>query len=342
MVCLQEDGPLRKRYQAARVDVKSLPLRSLWGRGTLRKGFQLSRFLRNNRIDVLHAHDIYSNIFAVPFARAAGTPLVIASRRWWSARRDRKLRLANRLSYSLAHRVLANGPSVARLVVDEGVPAERVRIVPNFLEESAFVSLTDAERDALLAELGVPPQAMLIGSISNLRPIKDHATLLRAFALLPAASKSAPLHLILVGDGECRAALEADSRELGVQNRVHFAGYRTNDPNLHHLFDVSVISSISEASSNSILEAMAAGKPVVATETGGNPDAVVDGVTGLLVPVSAPQELANAISRLLESAGLRRKIGDSAQAFAKARHRPSAALSQLEILYNECTSRVRE
>lgn len=303
-------------------------------------GFQLSRFLRINRIDVLHAHDIYSNIFGVPFARAAGTPLVIASRRWWSARRDRELRVANRLSYSLAHRVLANGPSVARLVVDEGIPMERVRIVPNFLEDSAFVSLPDAERDNLLAELNVPPQAQVIGSISNLRPIKDHATLLRAFALLP-ASQSAPIHLILVGDGECREALEAESRKLQIQDRVHFAGYRTNDPNLHHLFDVSVISSISEASSNSILEAMAAGKPVVATETGGNPDTVVDGVTGFLVPVSAPRELANAIARLLDSAELRRKMGDSGQTFAKAKHRPSAALSQLENLYNECTSQVR-
>ena len=121
-ICLSNRGALAERVRAAGVPIHEFPIRGLVSPSTMRTGLRLARFLRTQRIDVLHAHDIYSNIFAVPWARMAGVPLVIASRRWWHAvNRPVHLQM-NRLTYRMAHRVLANSESVGRLVESRASP----------------------------------------------------------------------------------------------------------------------------------------------------------------------------------------------------------------------------
>jgi glycosyltransferase involved in cell wall biosynthesis len=141
------------------------------------------------------------------------------------------------------------------------------------------------------------------------------------------------LHLVLVGDGEARPSLERLTRQLGLTATVHFAGVRPNEPNLHHLFDVSVLCSSSEAFPNSIVEAMAAGKPVVATRVGGIVDAVVDQHTGFLVPPRTPSAMASAIERLLIEPELRRQLGEAAARRARAQFHADQVLPALESLY---------
>jgi glycosyltransferase involved in cell wall biosynthesis len=119
---------------------------------------------------------------------------------------------------------------------------------------------------------------------------------------------------------------------------VHFAGVRPNEPNLHHLFDISVLCSLSEAFPNSIVEAMAAGKPVVATRVGGVGDAVVDGETGLLVPPRLPAALAAAIEQLLIEPERRREMGAAAARRARAQFHASRVLPTLESLYDRLLS----
>jgi glycosyltransferase involved in cell wall biosynthesis len=165
---------------------------------------------------------------------------------------------------------------------------------------------------------------------------KDHATLLRAVAQLTA--RRAGLHVILIGDGPCRVGLERLARELDISARTHFAGTRSNLPNLHHFFDVSVLASLTEGFPNSLVEAMAAGRPVVATNVGGNSDAV-RASTGILVPPNDPNGFALALERLLADEDLRRRMGSAAQRIARAEYHVDTVIPFLEEMYGQLLGR---
>ena len=337
VVCLQEQGPLLTRYQKLGIPVLSLPLGRLHGITALRQGARLARYLSRQRVDIVHSHDVYNNIFATAWARMVRTPVVIASRRWWDDVPRTALRVANRYAYRFSDCVIANSRTVADLLLtDDRVRGDRVAVVSNFVDESAFAPLAPAERGRLMAELGVPPGSVVIGCIAGLRPVKDHASLITAMATL--RSRWPSLRLVLVGDGEARQSLAALVRQLGLTDVVHFAGLRPNEPNLHHLFDISVLCSLSEAFPNSIVEAMAAGKPVVATRVGGVVDAVVDGQTGILVPPRRPGPLADAIEQLLIDPDFRRGLGDAGARRARAQFHASHVLPSLESLYDRLLS----
>jgi glycosyltransferase involved in cell wall biosynthesis len=339
VVCVRATGPLMDRYAAAGIPVHAFPMASLWGASAIRQGVRLVRLLRERRIEVVHSHDAYTSVYATLWARLAGVRGVIASRRSWHSPhlRGQMLR-ANRLAYRFAHAVVGNSPSVARLVETEGgVPSSRVVTIPNFLDTQAFDRIPAAERERLLAEMGVPPGAFVVGIIARLAAVKDHATLLQAIATL---TESIPdLHVIAVGDGPERERLEALAQSLGIDSIVHFAGQRAQAPNLHGVFDVSVLCSISEAFPNSILEAMAASRAVVATDVGGNPDAIREGRTGLLVPPSDPSRLAGAIARLHGEPELRTKLGSAARESAQAGYSADSVLPQVERLYQRLAGR---
>jgi L-malate glycosyltransferase len=334
VVCLQKDGPLAARYAAAGVSVIPFPIASLWGPGAARQGVRLARLLSEAGIRIVHSHDIYNNIFATVCARAARTPVIIASRRWsWQSIPGRRYRIANVLAFRLAHCVIANSPAVASsLQSEDGVRPERVAVVPNFVDDAAFAPLSANERATMLRELRVPGDALLVGVVANLTPVKDHGTLLRAVAIL--APRWPALHVVLVGDGECRPALESLTRTLGLEDRVHFVGRRPNEPSPHKVFDVSVLCSSSEGFPNSVVEAMAAARPVVATNVGGIPDALTHGETGLLVPPADAASLAAAIEELLADPERRRSMGAAARDRAFARYRASAVLGSLAALYD--------
>jgi glycosyltransferase involved in cell wall biosynthesis len=334
VICGQARGPLAARYAGAGVRVVPLPIPNFYSVAAVRQGIRLTRLFADMGVQIVHSHDVYNNVFATICARAARVPVIIASRRWWWSAYAWRYRVANTLALRLAHCVVANSPAVASsLRTEDGVRPERIAVVPNFVDDAAFAPLSVAERAARLRELRVPVDALVVGVVANLSPVKDHGTFLRAVALL--APHWPELHAVLVGDGECRPALEALTRTLGLQARVHFAGQQPNEPNLHGLFDVSVLCSVSEGFPNSIVEAMAAARPVVATDVGGVSDAVDDGTTGLLVPPSDPERLASAIEDFLLDPGRRRALGAAGRDRAWARYHADAAVASLEALYDK-------
>jgi glycosyltransferase involved in cell wall biosynthesis len=332
VVCLRLEGPLVERCQAAGLQLNVFTPGPLIRTRAAWQGLRLRSYLRHHRIQVFHAHDVYSNVFGCPWARLAGAK-VIASRRWLGTRLSgRAGRAASRLAYRLAHVALANSTRVADyLSREDRVPRRRIAVVPNFVDEDTFTPLSPAHRQALRDEFRLTEGSVAIGIVANLRPVKDHATLIRAFASL--APRWPRVRLILVGDGESRAELERLAAALGVGAQVVFAGMRSNHPNLNHLFDLSVLCSTSEGLPNSILEAMAAGRPVVATDVGAVADAVVDGQTGLLVPPSDPGRLAAALEDLLADPARARRLGVAGQRRARAVYSPEVALRALEDVY---------
>lgn len=337
---LAERGPLLERYQRLGVPVHFLPIGSLYGRNALRCGRELAATIRREGVQVVHAHDFYSNIFAAPWTRLAGARFV-ASRRWWEGPERRLQRWANRLSYVAAHRVVANSEGVAALLTDtERVRGSAVTVIPNFLDEDAFDEPPASWRRELEAELCLPAERVVVGVVASLQPIKDHATLLRAAARL--ASSHPDLHVVLVGaDSGSRGDLERLAEALGIAARVRFAGLRPSIPSMHWLFDVSALTSVSEGLPNSVLEAMAAGRPVVATRVGAVPDAVVHADSGFLVEPGDDQQLAAALGELIRDPGLRERFGEAGRAAAQARYGAEPAVRALIALYDGFSSRMQ-
>ena len=331
VLAFNDFAPLRERYERAGAAYSVLEVRSLKGIDWLRSGGRLARHLRDRKADVFHSHDSYGNLLGVPWARIAGTPAVIASRRWWKSNPGAGHRTGNRLVFRCAHAVITNTQAVAELMTSEGISPSKIRIVPNFLDEDAFCPPDRAVTDGLRAECGIPTDARVIGIVAQLRVEKDHVTLLRAAARVVESHSDA--HFLLIGEGKCRAELEALRQELGLHDRVHLAGLRHGVGNLHHMFDISVLCSQTEALSNSILEGMAAGNPLVVTDVGGNPDAVIDGETGTTVPVGSSAGLAAALDRLLADEDLARQLGTAGLHRARTHYTLGAALSTLADTY---------
>ena len=334
IVCLREGGELVERCRSAGIEVMPLPVSRLHGADALRLGLQLRGWLRRERVQIVHSHDIYTNVFATLWARAARVPLVIASRRWWHSLPRASHRIANAVAYRVADCVLANSPAVARsLVDDQGIAAGRVLTIPNFVEEDAFAAPDADARRRFMQELGVPANALVAGIVARLTAVKDHGSLLHAVSRL--IGRHPMLHVVLVGDGPCRGPLEELARSLGIAAHVHFAGQRSQAGRLHGLFDISVLCSTTEGFPNSVVEAMAAGRPVVATEVGGVPDALEAGVTGLLVPPSDSNALGDAIEVLARDADLRAAFGAAGRRAARERFHAASVIPRLERAYIE-------
>ena len=333
-------GPLLPRYEALRVPMVRVALSSFKHPSALLAGLRFMGELRHRRIEILHSHDIYSNIFSIPWARLARVPAVLASKRWLDdvptrsyGAPDRTNVLVNRVASRMATRVLANSSAVARSLIDnDGVPASRIQVIPNFVGGEAFLEYPTDRRRALLGSLGIPEDARLIGVVARLAPVKAHSFLLRT---LPALFARYPdLHVLLIGDGPSRAALAEESDSLGLGDRVHFTGTLPNIPNPHGLLDISVLPSLTEGFPNAVVEAMAAGRPVVATAVGGTPEAVVPGRTGFLVPSGNQTDLHDALVQLLESPELRRSFGSAGRERAREEYHVDAVLARLTGWYD--------
>ncbi len=243
------------------------------------------------------------------------------------------------MAYRSATRVLANSPAVAGLLRDEGVGGERIDVVPNFVDDELFeLSAVDA-RQALLGEIGAPSESLIVGIVANLRPVKDHVTLVRAVASL--ASRWPELRLVCAGTGPTASVIRETADAHGVADRVHLLGARDGAARLHAAFDISVLCSLHEGFPNSVIEAMAAGRPVVGTRIGGIPDAVLDEHTGLLVAPGDATALAAALERLLTDAALRRRMGAAGRARAREVHAASAVIPRVEALYASAVGAAR-
>lgn len=337
-LCLQAHGPLRARLDAAGIPVRAIPVTSLLSASALRRGLEIRDLVRNERIDVVHAHDPYANFLAAPSVRFAGRGAVIASHRWWRDVHRPKVRLANRLAYRFAHRVLANSPAVGELVVrEEGVDRERLVVIPNFVDEEAFTPLTESHRVALRQQVGLAPGDVAVGVVANLYPVKNHAMLLRAAARL--AGRWPAVRFVLLGEGGERDALCKISRDLGIADRVLMPGRVAHEPGLAGIFDVTTLTSREEGFPNWVVESMAAGRAVVATSVGGVPDAVIEGETGILVESGNDERLAEALERVLSDTDLRTRLGAAGTLRARSLYHVSTVMRSLESLYEDLANR---
>jgi len=223
---------------------------------------------------------------------------------------SRKRRFVNRLLRRVPAGVYAVSNDLKRYMTSEGFPAEQVHVIHNGIDTGP--GTTDSHRVLARATLGLPADRIVVGAVGRLDPVKDLGTLLEAFACVVPSFPTA--HLVLVGDGEERARLERLIASYGLSSRVALTGYRRDARALLRGFDVYVNSSVFEGVSLTILEAMAAGLPVVATHVGGTPEVIRADTTGMLVPRRNASALAGALQALLGDSNMRRAFGAAGRA----------------------------
>lgn len=186
----------------------------------------------------------------------------------------------------------------------------------------------DARDERLRQELRLGPEDLLVGVVGRLAPIKDHATLLSAISRLEG------VHLAIFGDGELREDLLKQTASLGLGDRVHFMGWRTDIAPVMAGLDVVALTSRNEGTPVSLIEALASARPVVATDVGGVRSVVVDGVSGFIVPTESPQDVADALEALLEDPNRRSEMGEAGRSFVAERFSAERLVSDIRTLYS--------
>jgi len=277
---------------AARVGRGDLSLRTLRALRSAVRGFGP---------DVIHIHESHGLPGAILAAReSAKRPRLVASRRV-----DFPLRLGSRLKYARMDRVLGVSRAVCDVLEASGLPPEKIALVHEGVKDRPPAK---GGRASMLS-LGITLDAPVVGNVAQLVDHKDQATLLRAAALVLKVQPEC--RFLICGEGPLRGELEALATNLGITARVVFGGFRSDLDALIPAFDIFCLSSHLEGLGTSVLDAMCFARPVVATRAGGIPDAVVDGVTGRLVPVRDHQTLAGALIETLASATARERLGSA-------------------------------
>jgi len=296
----------------------------------------MADFLRDEDVHIVHAHDRYTNFLCIAAARLAGIPS-IASKRWMSDE-DRRHVWTNRIAFRLASCVLANSETVAESARRiEFAPPEHLCVIPNFIDEGVG-ELSDADRRGLRAHFGYTDEQVVVTMVARLRTVKNHALALRAFARV--AQRHPQVRLLLVGDGPETDAIQAQADALGVPELVFVAGHMDEAWRCHAAGDISVLSSRHEGFPNTLVEAMACGRPVVATRVGGVPDAVLHERTGLLFDREDEEGFATGIERLVSDLALRSTLGARGRERAES-FRAAVVIPQIEGLYRRLVAGAR-
>lgn len=339
LACLRPDGTLRADIERLGIkDVPSFPLTSFYDRNMVTQLRRFARYLRENEIDLVHAHDFYTNIFGMMAATLAGVPVRLASRRETDGIRSHAQRWVERRAYNLAHVVVANAEAVRQQVIKEGIAPDKVVRIYNGLDMTRLAPRPGLTRDERLALLDLPrgkPERRFVTIVANmLHPMKDQGTFLRAAKRVRAVVPEAAF--VLAGDGGLTETWRALAAELGVERDAFFLGRCTEVAELLAVSDVCVLSSKGvEGLSNSIIEYMAAARPVVATDIGGAREAVIDGETGYIVRPEDDAAMAARIISLLQEPEHARALGERGREVVGRNFSLEARLERTEKLYDK-------
>ena len=319
--CLKPVGPFLSEVEGIR---RFAAGGSLFGLQSMRSRLALSRFLRGQNIAVTQSFDFYSNLMLIPAARLAGVPVVLGSQRQLGDLLTPGQFRAQKVMFRLCDRVVCNSRAAALGLREAGIPSHKLAVIPNGLPDELFA----AASPALLRE----PNVVRIGMISRMNhPVKQHDLFLRVASRL--APRIPQAQFVLVGDGPLRTALEALVGELGLRDRVVFMGDRRDIPAVLAALDITVLPSASESLSNVIMESMAAGIPVVASNVGGNPELVEHGNTGFLFAPADEGKFAAALETLLAQPELRKQFGAAARERALAEYTIPRVRDRYQNLY---------
>jgi glycosyltransferase involved in cell wall biosynthesis len=335
LACLSSAGSLRTTIEDLQLgEIPSFPLTSFYDPNAIRQLKRFVEWLKSSRIDILHTHDFYTNVFGMAGGALARLPVRIASMRETEGMRTRAQQQMQRASYWLAHAIVANSNAVRDNLITDGICAEKVAVVYNGLPAERLA--TKASRAEALALLGLPEKETrdrrFVSIVANMRhEVKDYPMFLRAARQVKEAAPE--VAFLLAGEGELGESLRALARELEIDESTFFLGRCENVAELLSISEICVLSSSAEGFSNSILEYMAAGRPVVVTDVGGAREAVSEGKTGYLVPAGNDRMMAIRLIGLLRDPEKGRAMGNNGKRIVGEKFSCEAQLQRTEELY---------
>jgi glycosyltransferase involved in cell wall biosynthesis len=339
--CLHRSGRFLEDLEARGVPILDYNVCTFKRPQAIGAQLRLARDVRRFGIKIVHTYNFYANVFAIPAARFAGAR-VVASIRDMGPYLSPNQRRLQRWVCGLADRIAVNANAIRDWLIGDGYDRHRIVVIPNGIDTERFCHV-DEETGTLHRELNIPQDAPIIGVISRVVPLKGLEIFLRAAAVV--ASRFPEARFLIVGESTAtrNRRIESDTTypeelarlaaQLGVQDRIILAGFRSDVERILPELAVSVQPSLSEGLSNALLESMASGVPVVATRVGDAAEAVRDGDNGLLVPAGDVDSLAQAICRLLDAPVLATRLGSSARQTVVERFSTGRMLDATSRLY---------
>lgn len=326
IVCCFRHGRKAEEIQALGVRVVHLPKRS---RVDLRLVLALFRLMRAERIDIVHTFLIGANLWGRLAAVLAGVPTIVASERNVDIWEEPMKRHLGRLLARVTQRIVANAEAVRCYLVSRGLDPRRVVTIRNGVDAERFETSLDVA--ALRRSLGVTPDDVLAAVVARLEPQKGHDTVIEAAAALK--ERWPQLRFLFVGGGSREAELPALVDRRGLRDRILFTGFRTDSADIMRAADLSVLVSTKEGLSNTLLESLAAGRPVIASRVGGNPE-VVSRDVGFLVPPRDPQALAEALSAALTDPAAVARMGAAGRELVRRDFSVQRMVAETAALYD--------
>jgi glycosyltransferase involved in cell wall biosynthesis len=343
--CMNRWGEMIKEIEGRQgISVSEYPMESLYELNAFRQQWRFARALRRSHTQILHSYNFYANMFSLPAAKLAGVPCIVASIRDMGIYLSPMKLRAQKLVCRLADRVVVNAGAIRDWLIEQGYAPDKIVVIRNGVDTSRFIDRNDGA--ALRRELDIPAGAPLVVLLARLSPTKGIECFFEAAAKV--REKHPDAYFLAVGecykrdaegeivvDSEYRQRLQDKATSLGLADRVRFAGQRKDVPQVLAAAAVSVLPSISEGISNTLLESMAAGVPVVATRVGGTPEVIDDGEHGLLVPPNDARSLADAITRVLDDPALAVWLSANARRRVTEEFSFEAVVRKTEALYRE-------
>ena len=320
LACFRPSGAWFDRAREAAASVACFPTTSFCRADIVRHLTAFARWCRERRIAVVHTGQLYSNVFGLTGAALAGVPVRIANRREIGVIRSGGQIAAQRAAYTFAHKVIANSRAAAARLAAERVAAEKIVIVPNGLD---------------IARFPIAPRRPMLRrfiTVANLRPEKGYDVLIDAAPEVLRRFPDATFEC--VGAGPLFDELRAAAAARGVAHAFVFSGHQDDIAVRLANADVFVLPSYTEALPNAVLEAMAAGLPVVATDVGGVGEVVSHGRTGILVPAGDARVLAHTMAEVLANPAWAGALGDAARAEVQDRYSFDRMVSAFEDIYH--------
>lgn len=345
--CLKLWGDLLDEVERQQLKVTEYPLRSFYRPAAWRQMLRFSTALRAERTQIMHSYNFYANVFSIPAARLAGVPCIIASIRDMGAYMTTAQQRVQKFMCRFADRVVVNAGAIRDWLVGQGYEPEKIAVIRNGLDLSRYGARSDGL--ALRREFWIPPHVPLVVMLSRINPQKGIDQFLEAAAIIRRRCPKA--HFLVVGeafintdgvfrpDEAYRSELQQRAVKLGISDHTRFTGMRSDVTEILGAAAVSVLPSFSEGISNTLLESMAAGAPVVATRVGGTPEIIVDGEHGLLVQPGDSRALAGAICAVLEQPLLATHLSHEARRRVEAEFSFDNMVRETESLYGTLLER---
>lgn len=326
---LREEGEVGRQIRRLGIRTDAANIKRFYV--ALGTAYKIRRIIRQENVKIIHTFFFDSDIMGSILGKLFRVPIIISSRRdmgnWWKKKR-------HIMCYRIVNRYFDKIIAVCNVLRDqlrdqEKIPEKKLLTIYNGADLDAYSP--DVNGKYIRGKMSLKNHLSVIGMIANLDHIKDHGCFLTAASEVLRLNRD--VCFIIVGEGPLRHDLERLSEQLGIQNSVFFLGMRKDIPEILSIFDISVLTSLSEGLSNTILESMSMGKPVVATEVGGNTEIVVDGETGFLVPPENPGAVAEKIVKLISDKSLIKRMGENARINIEKQFTVSQMVQKTEQIY---------